>query len=40
MLLAAGGATLGSNIVNNVPGALLPLPFAARTQDHLRVVLA
>lgn len=40
LLLAVGGATLGSNLVNNVPMTLLALPFIARTQDHLRDIMA
>ena len=40
LLLAVGGTTLGSNIVNNVPMTLLALPFIARTHDHLREIMA
>ena len=40
LLLAVGGTTIGSNIVNNVPMTLLALPFIARTQDHLREIMA
>lgn len=40
LLLAVAGATLGRKIVNNVPMTLLALPFIARTQDHLREVMA
>ena len=40
LLLAVGGTTIGSNIVNNVPMTLLALPFIARTHDHLREIMA
>ena len=40
LLLAVGGTTIGSNIVNNVPMTLLALPFIARTEDHLREIMA
>lgn len=40
LLLAVGGNTIGSNLVNNVPMTLLSIPFIARADPHLRDVLA
>ncbi len=40
LLLAVGSTALGSNIVNNVPMALLALSFVARTHGPVREALA
>jgi arsenical pump membrane protein len=40
LLLAVGGTTIGSNVVNNVPMTLLALPFIGRAPEPVRDIMA